>query len=516
MKNLSTMLLLAAVAACGEPLDGNLGESTHAACSTGRIQLLGAQASSVNYDPGENAQKATDWSLSTYWRSKTECTGQWISAEVPGATGGTFDHVVLRWDKVSSQFSSDYDLQISNDRTAWTTIASKTGAPSGAASDHDFAFAPVSARYLRASFRTCAGGKTTKVSPYAFSLAELEVYGTTCTADPTCGDGIQNGNETGVDCGGSCPACPTSGCNTGLYAGTAGSCFATAAWLEDFASAGSVNIGAKDQDAGTRWTVSHDATWPDNRCVSKKSNVVVENGEAVLLLRNEPYTFPSNSWSYYEQKSLSGTKDCTNSELRHRSELGPYGFLEARLRTPVYTGYIAGIFGFNFDEDLSPDTDHVAASGYKNPWLEFDHELTGNKPSETLNGLISARAGCDLFGCTWNDQTWSPLGFNHQGSYHTYGLGWTPTELTYWVDGRKIHTLTKASVDAARATDPDAIYPTEPLTMIFNFWVFNTTRSTTNTFGGKYNLADFPAAAGARNPEREVHIDWVRWYGYTP
>jgi hypothetical protein len=27
-------------------------------------------------------------------------------------------------------------------------------------------------------------------------------------AEPTCTDGIQNGNETGVDCGGSCPACP--------------------------------------------------------------------------------------------------------------------------------------------------------------------------------------------------------------------------------------------------------------------------------------------------------------------
>lgn len=26
--------------------------------------------------------------------------------------------------------------------------------------------------------------------------------------DPTCNDGIKNGDETGVDCGGSCPACP--------------------------------------------------------------------------------------------------------------------------------------------------------------------------------------------------------------------------------------------------------------------------------------------------------------------
>jgi hypothetical protein len=36
----------------------------------------------------------------------------------------------------------------------------------------------------------------------------------TCLA-PTCNDGIQNGNETGVDCGGSCPACQLGqGCST--------------------------------------------------------------------------------------------------------------------------------------------------------------------------------------------------------------------------------------------------------------------------------------------------------------
>lgn len=33
-----------------------------------------------------------------------------------------------------------------------------------------------------------------------------------CIPCPTCVDGIQNGNETGIDCGGGCPACSTSGC----------------------------------------------------------------------------------------------------------------------------------------------------------------------------------------------------------------------------------------------------------------------------------------------------------------
>ncbi len=34
---------------------------------------------------------------------------------------------------------------------------------------------------------------------------------------PTCNDGIQNGGETGIDCGGQCPPCPT--CNDGIQNG---------------------------------------------------------------------------------------------------------------------------------------------------------------------------------------------------------------------------------------------------------------------------------------------------------
>ncbi|MEO0733420.1 MAG: GEVED domain-containing protein, partial [Bacteroidota bacterium] len=40
----------------------------------------------------------------------------------------------------------------------------------------------------------------------------IDCGGPDCSACPTCSDGVQNGNETGVDCGGpDCPACPTAG-----------------------------------------------------------------------------------------------------------------------------------------------------------------------------------------------------------------------------------------------------------------------------------------------------------------
>ncbi|MBK8626669.1 MAG: T9SS type A sorting domain-containing protein [Saprospiraceae bacterium] len=42
--------------------------------------------------------------------------------------------------------------------------------------------------------------------------------GGTCSPCATCSDGIQNGTETGIDCGGICPACPT--CSDGIQNGT--------------------------------------------------------------------------------------------------------------------------------------------------------------------------------------------------------------------------------------------------------------------------------------------------------
>ncbi len=47
----------------------------------------------------------------------------------------------------------------------------------------------------------------------------VDCGGTNCPACPTCNDGIQNGSETGVDCGGpDCAACPT--CNDGIQNGS--------------------------------------------------------------------------------------------------------------------------------------------------------------------------------------------------------------------------------------------------------------------------------------------------------
>lgn len=66
---------------------------------------------------------------------------------------------------------------------------------------------------VRLRFRSDAAGKRSKVY-----LDDIVISGCSGGAVvPTCNDGIQNGDETGIDCGGSCTPCAT--CNDGVQNG---------------------------------------------------------------------------------------------------------------------------------------------------------------------------------------------------------------------------------------------------------------------------------------------------------
>ena len=65
---------------------------------------------------------------------------------------------------------------------------------------------------------TVTGGGNTLASGGSFGSSETTNFCLGGGSGPTCDDGIQNGDETGVDCGGSCPdACPT--CDDGIQNG---------------------------------------------------------------------------------------------------------------------------------------------------------------------------------------------------------------------------------------------------------------------------------------------------------
>ncbi|MBK9734072.1 MAG: hypothetical protein IPO92_03505 [Saprospiraceae bacterium] len=59
-------------------------------------------------------------------------------------------------------------------------------------------------------------GTNTLISGGQFGASEIKPFCATGAVTPTCTDGIQNGSETGVDCGGTCPPCIVPNCTDGI------------------------------------------------------------------------------------------------------------------------------------------------------------------------------------------------------------------------------------------------------------------------------------------------------------
>ncbi len=114
---------------------------------------------------------------------------------------------------------------------------------------------------------------------------------------PTCNDGIQNGDETGVDCGGTCPACPIEPtCNDGIQNGNetgidcGGSCSTI---CEPGGSCGEFGISYVDNNTmrvyheDNGWTASWQYLCVDGHCVAgeKKDGYYYKDFEATLGLQ---------------------------------------------------------------------------------------------------------------------------------------------------------------------------------------------------------------------------------------
>ncbi|MBL0025175.1 MAG: hypothetical protein IPO98_09275 [Saprospiraceae bacterium] len=112
--------------------------------------------------------------------------------------------------------------------------------------------------------------------------------GGSCAPCPTCNDGIKNGNETGIDCGGSCPVCPT--CTDGIKNGTetgvdcGGICAPCGSCINI-----SVEIKTDQYPGEISWTIKN------------ASGTIVSSGGNYLLgqtLYTHPYCLPTGCYTF--------------------------------------------------------------------------------------------------------------------------------------------------------------------------------------------------------------------------
>lgn len=121
-----------------------------------------ATASSTN---GSNTpSNAVDGSTSTYWRSGSlsSSTITWLQVDLQ--TVQTISRVVVKWN--GSYYAKNYQIQISNDATSWSTVYTDNAGNGGT---DDYTFTPTTGRYVRVYM--------TKNNKSSERINELEVYG---------------------------------------------------------------------------------------------------------------------------------------------------------------------------------------------------------------------------------------------------------------------------------------------------------------------------------------------------
>jgi glucose/arabinose dehydrogenase/PKD repeat protein len=197
-------------------------------CGTANVAQGKAATTSSTENAGTPASAAVDGSATTRWSSAWS-DPQWLQIDLGSVQ--PVCRVNLSWEYA---FGSAYQIQVSNDGAAWTTLRSVTGGDGGT---DDLTGLAGSGRYVRIY-------GTTRGTQYGYSLWEFQVYvgtsGPTATPPPTA-TSTPPPSATPTTCG------------------TANAAQGKAATTSSTENAGTPASAAVDGNAGTRWS----SAWSD-------------------------------------------------------------------------------------------------------------------------------------------------------------------------------------------------------------------------------------------------------------
>lgn len=164
-----------------------------------------------------NKANAIDGIPGTLWHTVWSTTPgprppHWIILDLGGAMAVDGLSYLPRQDGMNGGTIGQYEIAVSMDARDWGTPVSTGTWTWPAHVEQLVRFPATQGRYVRlTALREYQDRAWT-------SAAEIGVYAAPRDTPPggTCTDGIKNGTETGIDCGGSCPACPASPLPSGL------------------------------------------------------------------------------------------------------------------------------------------------------------------------------------------------------------------------------------------------------------------------------------------------------------
>jgi endo-1,3-1,4-beta-glycanase ExoK len=238
----------------------------------------------------------------------------------------------------------------------------------------------------------------------------------------------------------------------------------------------------------SRWTVTNNTTafWGNGPVVTggfNSNNVTISNGFLVLKA----------TASRPNKNSYTGT----GAELKTTSNYS-YGFYEARVRTaslssnPASTGVSKKGFlstMFNYTNNSQTEIDHEIQSGpsnsaYVGAYKNFD----GTFPPISCSPSAQTIVGPTQYSHTACKAP-TPGNIDLSQAFHTLSWNWTPTLLSFAIDGQTVFAI----------TEPSRI-PTAPAPLFLNFWLSNGN-----------NFSDVPEVAFKQSISQYYLIDYIRF-----
>jgi beta-glucanase (GH16 family) len=165
-----------------------------------------------------------------------------------------------------------------------------------------------------------------------FAFFSCEKSGPNPEPQATCSDGILNGDEISIDCGGSCNACEEPGGEITSYDGM------TLVWNDEFDYEGAPSAAKWHLQTlpifGGGWANNEQQHYTD-----RQTNATVSDGTLKIIAKKESYTFEDS------------TKEYTSARLNSKYDF-KYGRVDVRAKLPSQAGAWPAIWtlGSNINE----------------------------------------------------------------------------------------------------------------------------------------------------------------------
>lgn len=273
-----------------------------------------------------------------------------------------------------------------------------------------------------------------------------------------------------------------AGTNSGMFS-------SNPTWSQDFSSMpnGSLSNKVWSYDIGNGG--SDNPGWGNNEdeyYTSNPSNVRIENGELILEA----------------QKQSEGGFNYTSARIKTTPSLNfTYGKLDIVAELPSGVGSWPAMWMLATNGIYESYTQ--AAEQDPNNYLH-DGEIDMLEATGSIPGQITSSAQSYVYNPSNNNERIAETNVdNNATAFHDYGLEWTPTSLSFLVDGVAYHTVNKA------ATDTTDIWPyNQPYYLILNIAMGGTEGGTETQQYPPYGIDD-------SSGPWEMAVKSINYYSYT-